>query len=573
MRCISLLCLPLWLGCLADRGRESDATLAPADIYEATEVERTEVVAPEVAAPEVVDPGIDYPSAADELSLHIDAHEVAPQTQVVLHVEGVEALAAEQIVWAVRTPLSNVDVWLGTGASLTYEANLVGDHRFTVTITDGSGEVVRMSQHLMVVAGIGLHVELSWTTAGDPNEQDASLSYDLWSAGSDVDLHFVASGGALFGAKDTFFANPNPELGVFGAIDNPKLDRDDTDGAGPEITSVDVPAPGVSMVAVHYYDDWGYGDSVARVRIFWNGVVLDDWGGVAITIGDLWRSHLVNVTSGGEVTVERIGDAPDVIANFDYDPSVEPDYLIAARDAVALDTSTTLQVVAAEGQGAVQRVTWSVEPPERAAALVANEDGLTAVLTPTEAGRYRVTATVVLADARERRLTKDVIAAATSGLRIELTWVTPGDPDETDIAPQKTRQAIGSDLDLYLMRGAASGIADPLWSCGYHNTRPIWGAYPSAESPRLVYDDYDGGGPERIELAALEAGAPYAVAVHYYSDNGFGNAFATLRVFFGPTLAAEWQHVELVSGQTWQAFDIVDDTVTTIGSEPTIEGP
>ena len=132
---------------------------------------------------------------------------------------------------------------------------------------------------------------------------------------------------------------------------------------------------------------------------------------------------------------------------------------------------------------------------------------------------------------------------------VELTWQTPGDTDETD-----TGYGRGTDLDLHLLRGKIAGNAsdNPLWNdqfyktdCFYGNcaSNPVdWGiAGDINDNPSLDRDDIDGGGPEQINIRrpAFTTGpgaffsSPYQVGIYYYDGHeGFGSAFATIRLFF-----------------------------------------
>jgi len=124
-----------------------------------------------------------------------------------------------------------------------------------------------------------IHVELLWNTPGDKDQSDEGPE-----AGADMDLHFAhAYGSGLdfdgdgkadpwFDPKyDCFWFNKSPEWGSYdpNTDDNPSLDRDDTDGAGPENLNLTLPEAGLTYnVGVHYFDDHGKGPSEADVRIY-----------------------------------------------------------------------------------------------------------------------------------------------------------------------------------------------------------------------------------------------------------------------------------------------------------------
>jgi hypothetical protein len=132
-----------------------------------------------------------------------------------------------------------------------------------------------------------------------------------------VDLHFLhpkAYGQYFDWSYDCYWDNIMPEWGIFSPSDNPRLDRDDTDGAGPENLNVNVPEQGVRyQVGVHYWNDWGYGNSFATVRVYIYGVLRDQWADVELTNDDMWDSHYIDWPSGA---VQRIGSSPRIIPNY-----------------------------------------------------------------------------------------------------------------------------------------------------------------------------------------------------------------------------------------------------------------
>ena len=109
-------------------------------------------------------------------------------------------------------------------------------------------------------------------TPADPDQTDTDFG-----AGADLDLHFLhpRSPGWFCSPWDIYFANPNPDWGVpFDAQDDPSLDIDDVNGAGPENINLDEPQNnGIYRVGVHYFNDHGYGPSFATVRIFIRGML------------------------------------------------------------------------------------------------------------------------------------------------------------------------------------------------------------------------------------------------------------------------------------------------------------
>ena len=247
-----------------------------------------------------------------------EGDEVVPQTT--LHLDGSESVATVgRIVawaWSVEQPGAG-DIFLpgGTAAAPSFEANAAGTYTFSLDVWDESGrKSCQPAVYEVVVRPTNaIHVELLWTTPGDPDESDTGS----W-AGADLDLHFlhpnapsdpdapdVDGDGApdpwFDTPYDTYFFNPRPDWGAFGyRPDDPRLDRDDTDGAGPENLNLDEPESGVRYtVAVHYWNDHGYGVSFATVRFYLYGIPVEfAETDVRLVNGDLWCVAHVDWPSG-----------------------------------------------------------------------------------------------------------------------------------------------------------------------------------------------------------------------------------------------------------------------------------
>ena len=165
--------------------------------------------------------------------------------------------------------------------------DLVGHYTFELHVTDASGLIApsedcpdaRAVVTLEAWTDHDIHVQLVWTTPGDPDETDME--------GTDLDLHFMhpIHQGWMTPPADCFYMNPNPDWGALGdPSDNPMLDVDDINGAGPENINLDHPENtrelgGHYKIGVHYYRSGtavspDLGPSFATIRIYLNGQLL-----------------------------------------------------------------------------------------------------------------------------------------------------------------------------------------------------------------------------------------------------------------------------------------------------------
>lgn len=123
-----------------------------------------------------------------------------------------------------------------------------------------------------------MHIEMWWHTPGDPNETDFT--------GTDMDLHLLGPTGETWGEMpgDCYFANPSPDWGVPGdATDDPNLELNDRDGAGPETIRLEaihhVSSLGRYRVGVEYFREEsttslvGFGPSYVSVRLYLDGLL------------------------------------------------------------------------------------------------------------------------------------------------------------------------------------------------------------------------------------------------------------------------------------------------------------
>ena len=196
--------------------------------------------------------------------------------------------------------------------------DLAGEYLIELRVTD-SADATAPSEYcpqegarvtIVAVPGEDIHLQLTWNTPGDADQADGT--------GADVDLHFMHPQGAEWfdRLQDCFFGNPSPDWGNIGQLDdNPSLDIDDTDGAGPENINLDNPQNtdalgGVYRVGAHYYrstrGNFGgqeYGPSLVTMRIYLGGVLADEMQQELVDTNDFW--DVAGISWGADSRVLR----------------------------------------------------------------------------------------------------------------------------------------------------------------------------------------------------------------------------------------------------------------------------
>ncbi|MBM4353456.1 MAG: hypothetical protein FJ109_06605 [Deltaproteobacteria bacterium] len=192
----------------------------------------------------------------------------------------------------------------------TFEVNVAGKYTFYLTVYDQTNTPSCFpAEHELFVVGLeAIHVELTWFTEGDPDETDTGPE-----TGSDLNLHFAhpwAQGDDLDGDGepdgwfdvpfDCFWWNPHPNWGSYDPAvdDDPHLDIDDTDGAGPENINLDIPENATYRVGVHYWYDHGYGPALATVRIYIYGQFVFEVAHIELQNHDMWEVGTIEWPSG-----------------------------------------------------------------------------------------------------------------------------------------------------------------------------------------------------------------------------------------------------------------------------------
>jgi hypothetical protein len=280
----------------------------------------------------------------------LDMAEVGPVLpQAVIHLDGHRSVAVGgplvSQVWSVEQPAQNRFLLIPgkTDLDVTHEANVAGDYRYRLDVCDANlcsddpacGTTV--FQELKAAPTQTIHCELTWDTPDDTDQFDEGPGM-----GADLDFHFAdsfAQGPDLDGdglpdgwfdiPYDTFWYNKNPEWAVPNPNinDNPSLDRDDTDGSGPENLNLMIPqADHVYRIGVHYWDDHGFGASFPRVRCFIEGTLALDVrlenGGIGMAKCDLWEAAAIEWPAKVAKAVTRQDGSPKVTPRYMNDAFV-----------------------------------------------------------------------------------------------------------------------------------------------------------------------------------------------------------------------------------------------------------
>ncbi len=268
-----------------------------------------------VSPPDTCVPCDGCPIAVIELEQPDD---VAPQT--VLAFDGSSSFGNSAIStysWTVEQPAGSQSVLtpFSTSALVWFEANVAGVYTFKLNVHDLQGRLSCAASRVVTVTPVAaLHIELTWDTPSDPDQTDTTPLGALASVGTDLDLHFLHPAGADYDANedgisegwfhpnyDTYWANVAPAGWVPAtnpATQPPSLDRDDTDGAGPENLNFAAPTAGFSYrVGVHSWEDHGFGNSIAMVRIYLDGALAYE-AATELANHDMWTVATIDWPSG-----------------------------------------------------------------------------------------------------------------------------------------------------------------------------------------------------------------------------------------------------------------------------------
>ncbi len=264
-----------------------------------------------------------------------EGHFVSPGT--VLHLDSLGSIAPDgdvsYVSWAVTSPAGAPEGSFGPDAEspvVTYTVNELGEYVFSLKVFDEvDGTVLSgcgtATWSVTVKDAIPLIVELTWDTPGDANQSDTGTG-----AGADLDLHAhdgLGNGPDYDGdgepdtwfdfTHDVYWVDTSPDWGAAGPEDDPWLVLEDPDGQGPERLEYHAPPLDTAItVGAHVWSDYGFGSSVATVRIYHFEELVHEITDVVIGTGDLWEA--------GTITWPKMNWVPAV--GNDGGPRVTPAY-------------------------------------------------------------------------------------------------------------------------------------------------------------------------------------------------------------------------------------------------------
>ena len=245
-----------------------------------------------------------------------EGDEVVPQTTLHIKGDGSKGTGGQAIKtykWTAKQPAGSNKGFQPSSSfpNPTFVPDAAGEYEFCLDVTDANGvkSCAQTCQKVLVVPNNAVHVELLWDTPSDPDQTDTGPA-----AGADMDLHFanyLASGPDIDcdGTGDPWFNNPfdcfwfnnSPQWGSANTSvkDDPTLDLDDTDGAGPENLNLEHPEgdpalPRFYSIGVHYWNDHGYGVSFSTITVYLFGAVALKIDKISMNPLDMWYVGKLN---------------------------------------------------------------------------------------------------------------------------------------------------------------------------------------------------------------------------------------------------------------------------------------
>jgi acyl carrier protein len=187
--------------------------------------------------------------------------------------------------------------------------------------------------------------------------------------------------------------------------------------------------------------------------------------------------------------------------------------------------------------GTIERYSWAlIDRPEDSTARLSDASAPSPTLFLDLAGTYKVELTAYDDEGTRscgQRAIVTIKAIPDEDVHIQLVWDTPGDSDQTDND--------GTDLDLHYKQPGANWNEAP-GDIFWENKTADWGPDGPPANPSLDIDDTDGAGPENINQDKPVDDTEYQIGVFYFQDGGFGESYATVRIYLGGVLRKEFKN-------------------------------
>lgn len=132
-----------------------------------------------------------------------------------------------------------------------------------------------------------------------------------WNKGTDLDLHLLEEGEALYGERDCFWANTQPDFGEPGPADDPRFVRETLQGPGAEDIFFSRPSPGRYEVAVVFdnaHEEIRNPETTATLKVYVFGELAAERTKVLPYPGVVWRALTIEWPSQDIETIDIIDD-------------------------------------------------------------------------------------------------------------------------------------------------------------------------------------------------------------------------------------------------------------------------
>ncbi len=214
-------------------------------------------------------------------------------------------------------------------------------------------------------------------------------------------------------------------------------------------------------------------------------------------------------------------------------------------------TARSLQTVKfSNGQGAGYQFEWTIiSRPEGSRSQLSNTFAAEPELWLDLAGTYEIELDVRDTDGFASCAPSIVTihAVPSQHIHIQLTWNAPAVPN-----PVAGR---GTDLDLHYQHPLAQGWNDAVYDIYWRNAAQNWGSTANPSPVTLDIDDQWGNTTENINHKNPQ-NLTYTVGVHFFQDNGLGDAKATVRIYLHGQLAAEFPDELMKHRYFWEVAAI-----------------